>query len=137
MGVLLDIKIIEEWGFCMGDDVCLHEEDDNSVHSCPDGADVHAGFEMDENADTLADKIVKELVDADEEDIIVDELDKRVNVETTKLVDGHAAKVPIVNVSDTPKNVSQVVVSSTNKVDNSAMNGSQGTQPFNVSYRPR
>ena len=30
-GVLLDIKIIEEWGFCMGDDVCLREEDENYV----------------------------------------------------------------------------------------------------------
>lgn len=64
-GVLLDIKIIEEWGFCLGDDVCLFEEDDKSVHSCPEGADIHDGFEMDKNTDTLADKLVKAMVEAE------------------------------------------------------------------------
>ena len=135
-GVLLDIKIIEEWGFCMGYDVCLYGEDDKSVHSCPNGDEVHAGFEMDENVDTFVDKVVKEMVNVEEEDVNVDEQDKSVNFETTETIDGHATKVHIVSVTDSSKEVSQVVASSTNEADISAMNGLIGVQPFNVSHQP-
>jgi len=120
-------------GFLLGEDTCLFEDDDKSVHSSPDGDDVHAGFEMDENVDMLADKIVKELIDAEEKEVNDDEQDKSVNLETTEPIVGHAVKKPVGSVTVNPKDVSKVVASSTNDVDASALDGVLGAQPFNVS----
>jgi len=35
-GTLTEIKLVEEWGFNMGEDACLFEEDVKSVLSCPE-----------------------------------------------------------------------------------------------------
>lgn len=58
-GMLLEIKIIEEWGFSLGEDACLFEEDDKSVNSGTEGVDIHDGFDLDNNVDILTNKIVK------------------------------------------------------------------------------
>jgi len=127
-GVLRDIKIIEEWGFNLGEDACLFEDDDRSAHSSPDGDEVHAGFEMDENVDMLADKIVEDLVDVDEEEVLVDEHDKSANLETSELIVGYVANEPIV--TDSPKEVSKEGASSTNKIDSAVMFRAVGAQLF-------
>jgi hypothetical protein len=75
-GVTLDIKIVEELGINLGDDVCLYEEDDKSESSSPDKEDFHDDFEMNNHVDILADKIAKDLAtDA----IVINDSNKDVN----------------------------------------------------------
>jgi hypothetical protein len=63
-GVLVDIKIVEEWGFCLGDDACLYEEEEKSESEIPEAADINddIGF----NADILVNKMAKDVEDDDE-----------------------------------------------------------------------
>ena len=124
--VLWDIKIIEEWGFCLGEDACLNEGDDTSVLSSPDGDEVPDGFELDENVDLVADKIVREMVDAGEDEVNGDDLEGSVNLATSEPIVGIVAKEPVVSVNS--KGVSIEVASLTNKVDNSIINGEVGAQ---------
>ena len=65
-GEMVEIKILEEWGFNLGDDVCLYDEDVKSDNSSQGNVDVHEEFEMDNNVEIMADKIVKDLVEADD-----------------------------------------------------------------------
>lgn len=57
-------------------------------------------------------------------------------LETTEPIDVHATKVPLVSVTDSLKDVSQVDASSTNEAAISAMNESKEAQPFNMSHQP-
>jgi len=65
-GMMVEIKIIEEWGFNLGDDACLYDEDDKSVSESQVNADIHKDFEINNNVEILADKIVHDLVEADD-----------------------------------------------------------------------
>ena len=60
-GVMLEIKIIEEWGFNMGEDACLFEEDEKSVVSCPEDVKILNDMEANHNVDVLVDKIARDL----------------------------------------------------------------------------
>jgi len=53
-GVTVEIKILEEWGFNTGEDVCLFEDDDKSVNSCPEGEVLHDELESNKNVAKLA-----------------------------------------------------------------------------------
>jgi len=72
-GVMLDIKIVEELGLNLGDDVCLYEEDNKFECSNPDKADIHDDFEVNNNVDILADHIVNDLAD---DDVIVSNVNR-------------------------------------------------------------
>jgi len=65
-GEMVEIKILEEWGFNLGDDVCLYDEDAKSDNSSQGNVDIHEEFEMDNNVEIMTDKIVKDLVEADD-----------------------------------------------------------------------
>ncbi|CAJ2657871.1 unnamed protein product [Trifolium pratense] len=48
-GIQVEIKIVEEWGYAMGEDSCLFEEDSEAESSCGEGQDdpeVHRNVDM-------------------------------------------------------------------------------------------
>jgi len=51
-GVLMEVKIVEEWGFNIGEDVCLFEEGDKHSEQS-DNEDVHVDPDVHSNIDTL------------------------------------------------------------------------------------
>jgi hypothetical protein len=59
--VMVEIKIIEEWGFHLGDDVCLYDEEEKDVSESHGNVDMNGVFENNEHVEILADKIVQEL----------------------------------------------------------------------------
>ena len=64
-GDLVSLKIVEEWGFNLGDDVCLYEEDAGSSDEQSIQEDVRLEHDFEDNADLLVDKIVHDLVESD------------------------------------------------------------------------
>jgi len=106
-GVLLEIKIIEEWGFSLGEDACLFEEDDKSVDSGTECHDIPDGGELDKNVDILTDKIAKELAEAEVEEFTSEETNKIVNLETTEQNAEHASNVLLGLVTDSLQVVTQ------------------------------
>jgi len=62
-GVVVEIKIIEEWDFNIGEDVCLFERDDGTQSSHSDHDDMGGDVDhIGDNADFLVNKIVNDLV---------------------------------------------------------------------------
>lgn len=59
-GVLVEIKIMEEWGFNIGEDACLFEDDNDSKVSLNDQIECHGDPEINNNADVLVEKLVEE-----------------------------------------------------------------------------
>jgi len=89
-GEMVEIKIIEEWGFNLGDDVCLYDEEDQVVSESQEKVDTHDDFENIENVDVLAKKIVQDLEAAnDMEGAELNDSDK-VMPETTDPIMVHA-----------------------------------------------
>ena len=62
-GVLVEIKIMEKWGFNLGEDACLFEDDNDSKVSLNDQIECHGDPEINNNADVLVEKLVEELVE--------------------------------------------------------------------------
>ena len=60
-GVTVEVKILEEWGFNMGEDVCLFENDDKSVNSCPEEEVPFDELDSNKNVEILAANIDKEM----------------------------------------------------------------------------
>jgi len=58
---MIEIKIIEEWGFNVGDDVCLYDEEDEAVSESQENVEMHDDFENIENVEALAKKIMDDL----------------------------------------------------------------------------
>ncbi|MCI89889.1 sulfate transporter, partial [Trifolium medium] len=64
-GILVEIKIVEEWGYALGEDACLFEEESDSEASHFDN---EAGFgdpDVNRNVDTLVEKIVNGMEEED------------------------------------------------------------------------
>jgi len=76
-GESVEIKIVEEWGFNMGEDVCLYEEDDKSVNFCPDEDVLCDELETNNRVENLADKLDIEIARVAEEENLFEE---RINV---------------------------------------------------------
>jgi len=57
---MVEIKIVEEWGFNIGEDACLFEDDEDQK-SQSNSDEVHGDSESYKNVDTIVDKIVKDL----------------------------------------------------------------------------
>lgn len=105
-GVLVEIKIIEEWGFSLGEDACLSDDDGKSVVSCPDNAELHEDMDINNNVDILVEKIVKDVRDAEDEDHNFFEADKgEENLETTAPVETHTPSVSRSGNPDSPKHM--------------------------------
>jgi len=68
----VEIKIIEEWGFNIGEDACLFE-DDGEQNSQSDFAEVQGDPEAAKNVDSLVDKLVKDL----EEEVVYSDTEAR------------------------------------------------------------
>jgi hypothetical protein len=62
----VDIKDIEEYGFNIGDDVCLYDEDEKSDSSSQRNEVGDEVFDIDNNVGNLTDKIVNDIVQADD-----------------------------------------------------------------------
>jgi hypothetical protein len=63
-GSLVEIQIIEEWGFDLGDDACLLEDDAASEVSIDADDESHGDPEASNQAAMLVDQIAKEVADA-------------------------------------------------------------------------
>jgi len=64
--VMVTVKVLEEWGFNIGDDACLFDEDGNGTNEEHDDLEeVRSDHDQVGNADFLVDKIVKEFVEAE------------------------------------------------------------------------
>jgi len=61
-GVLVTVKIFEEWGFNIGEDACLFEEEDEVKEEPLEQEDVQVDHRMDANANILVEKLVNDLV---------------------------------------------------------------------------
>jgi len=59
-GLLMEVKIVEERGFNIGEDACLFEEGDKHSEQS-DNEDVHVDPNVHSNVDTLVEKIVEKL----------------------------------------------------------------------------
>ncbi|GAU51099.1 hypothetical protein TSUD_411800 [Trifolium subterraneum] len=57
-GANVEIKIVEEWGYAMGEDTCLFEEENETEESPSEYEERNADMEVCRNVDTLVDKIV-------------------------------------------------------------------------------
>jgi hypothetical protein len=68
-GVLVEVKIIEEWGLNLGEDACLFEDDDGSQSSHFDHADIQGDPEACNNVDTSVEKIMNELAKEEMDDL--------------------------------------------------------------------
>ncbi|KAK2444862.1 heterogeneous nuclear ribonucleoprotein A0 [Trifolium repens] len=64
-GVMEEIRIVEEWGYAMGEDTCLFEEENGSEPSQADEDEGHEGSDVRCNVDLLVEKIVDELQEDD------------------------------------------------------------------------
>jgi hypothetical protein len=104
----------------------LFEEDEKSVMSCPENAELHDDLETNNNVDVLVDKIVKDLEEANDNDLHIDNEDRceLVNLETTAPVEKHASEVPQLGSSDSPKSVSQADGSLSTEADFGEIDGS-------------
>ncbi|MCI22292.1 sulfate transporter, partial [Trifolium medium] len=66
-GILVEIKIVEEWGYAIGEDTCLFEDENDSEASQSDNEAVPGDPDVRCNVDMLVDKLADGL---DEEDCI-------------------------------------------------------------------
>jgi len=60
-GILVEVKIVEEWGFSIGEDACLFEGNDDGNNEQPENEDIHVDPDGSINVDTLVGKIVEDL----------------------------------------------------------------------------
>jgi hypothetical protein len=68
-GAMVEIKIVEEWGYAMGEDTCLFEEEDGSEQSQAGDEAGHDEPEVRRNVDVLVEKIVDTL-EAEDDDAV-------------------------------------------------------------------
>jgi hypothetical protein len=124
-GVMVEIKIIEEWGFNIGEDACLFEEDLKSILSCPDNVQLHDDLETNNNVEVLVDKIVKDLVEAEDQDlnVINDDRGEMVNLEITVPVEEHAIDVSRLGCPDSLDTANQTVCPLSNAADSLVKDG--------------
>jgi len=61
-GEMVTVKILEGWGFNMGDDACLYEDDEGSNDEQTNLDDVRVDQELEVNGNFLVDKIVHDSV---------------------------------------------------------------------------
>lgn len=60
-GVMVEVKMIEEWSFNLGKDACMFEEDKDSKVSDLDHIEDHGDPEHSNNVDVLVEKLVDDL----------------------------------------------------------------------------
>jgi len=70
---LVELKIIEEWGFNLGEDVCQFEEDDMSVTSHADHEEVARGEDVENAVDLIVEKLEEEVGEAEGCNVNVEE----------------------------------------------------------------
>ncbi|GAU48515.1 hypothetical protein TSUD_244350 [Trifolium subterraneum] len=69
-GMLVEIKIVEEWGYAMGEDTCLFEEGSATEASQSDCEEGHIDPDVCRNVDMLVDKITVGLEEAAKDVVI-------------------------------------------------------------------
>jgi hypothetical protein len=113
----------------------LFEEDEKSIMSCPNNAELHDDLETKNNVDVLVDKIVKDLEEAKYNDLHIDNEDRceLVNLETTVPVEKHASEVPQLGSPDCPKSASQADGSLSTEADSEEIDGSNKAMEENIS----
>ena len=106
--LMVDIKIIEEYDFNIGDDVCLYDEDEKSDSSSQRNDVGDEVFDMDNNVENLTDKIVTDLVQAD--DIICKEVEgsKLADIENTTSIEMHNNDACLMGRLDNPISVNKM-----------------------------
>jgi len=74
-GQLVEVKIVEEWDFNLGEDACLFEEEEDQ-QSQSERVEVHGDPEAGENVDAFVEHFVKEIA---EEDVFSENVAKEVD----------------------------------------------------------
>ncbi|MCI47195.1 DUF4283 domain protein, partial [Trifolium medium] len=62
---LVEIKIMEEWGYALGEDTCLFEEESGSEESHSHHEEDHGDPDVRRNVDMVVEKIVEGLKEED------------------------------------------------------------------------
>jgi hypothetical protein len=73
-GVLVTVKIVEEWGFNIGDDACLYEDEEGSDVEQPHQENIQLEQDVDATADLLVNELVQDLVESEGNNKIIDEI---------------------------------------------------------------
>jgi hypothetical protein len=68
-GVLINVKIIEEWEFNLGEDACLLEEETNSVQSNHEQEDVDRGEDVQDTVDLVVENLREHRVEDEVEGV--------------------------------------------------------------------
>jgi len=116
-GEMVEIKLIEEWGFHLGDDVCLYDEEDKAGSECHENENIHEDFENIEDVEVLANQIVQDLEAANDMDGVQLNDSDKVTVKTTDPIkvlplgtNGHSASSPTAKHSTENPTISETSV---------------------------
>jgi hypothetical protein len=60
-GIMVEVKIVEEWGFSIGEDACIFDDDNDCNIETPLNEDIHVDPEVSNNVDILVGKIVDDI----------------------------------------------------------------------------
>ena len=60
-GIMVEVKIVEEWGFSIGEDACLFDDDIDGNNEQPVNEDLHVDPDVRNNVDIVVGKIVEDL----------------------------------------------------------------------------
>jgi len=130
-GEMVEIKILEEWGFNLGDDVCLYDEEEKADTSSQSKADIYEEFDMDKNVEIMADKIVEDLVQADVS-FNKDAKDlTKVDVESTATTEVHKIDAHSMRCTDCPTCSKYIAETSVNNEDLVLSKGDEMTSDKN------
>ncbi|MCI22674.1 DUF4283 domain protein, partial [Trifolium medium] len=67
-GTLVEVKIVEEWGYTLGEDTCLFKDEGDSEASQSDHDEGHGDPEVRRNVDTLVEKLAEGLEEEDDKE---------------------------------------------------------------------
>ncbi|MCI91076.1 DUF4283 domain protein, partial [Trifolium medium] len=62
-GIMVEVKIVEEWGYALGEDTCLFEDESTSEESQYDTDDGQGDPEVGRHVDALVEKFVEGMED--------------------------------------------------------------------------
>jgi len=97
-GILVEVKIVEEWGFSIGEDACLFKDNDDGNNEQPENEDIHVDPDGSNNVDTLVGNVEEleatELKEDLEQITLVGPKNNSANVNASPLVLHKVAAMP-------------------------------------------
>jgi PDZ domain-containing secreted protein len=119
-------------GFNLGDDVCLYDEDDNSVSESQMNADLPEDGEINNNVERLADKLVHDLVETDDIHSHAMNMNEKAPAKTTESIEMfdniHQNGITVSHVGANQTTVAPALTVDIVNMDGSAMGNSKAVQ---------